>query len=823
MPVAAWVRLHHHSHDAWSLGSIRETAGDARVAVRNLARHAGLACAIAGMLAIGMASVTALWSVVDSVLVRGLPFPASDRLVWLGFRNPRTGDLVGPSLPMLERLRRASPGSVAAGWQEMPYDIGTPAAPRRVWIGAVSPELFSLLGASPELGRGFTAADDRPGAASVIVLSDSMWRDGFGGDPHIIGRPVPVDGIDATVIGVMPRSLSLLTGDAAAWLPVDAAMPFLADNDSVGLAGAVARLGRGVSPDRVRRALDALAPNGARFGNARGAPRAIAVPLQDVVVGDARPVLLLLLVASVLVLVVACADAAALLVARASSRRPEQAVRRALGASRARLASVMLCETLALSAAASVAALLATPALVALVRHLGGSLVPRDAEIAVRPSAFLVAAGLVFLTTVLSGVVPALLTTRGDAADVLRGGAGTGATTAFVRAYDGLLVAELALTVMLLAGAGVLAKSVVRLLGSASGMRTEHVLVATIMRPVEPWLHDRQSVLPFVRSVLDSLSATPGVDAVAISLAPPAVAGPTARVRAGTDTTTASWNVVTPNYFRVLGTPLLRGRAFDTRDAPAAPDSTIAIIVSEALAHRLFGPANPLGRVVWVPDGDHPEAPWQPRRIIGEVANVAAPGVTRPRPPDAYLPFARIPIPHLTVLVRSALPNGASLGDVRRIVRRLDPAQPVTDGRPLDDLLTASAARPRFYLAVLGTFGAIALVLAGAGMFAGVWYIVQERRREIGIRLAVGAAPGHVAALVLARVARLLGAGLAIGLCGAWATTRFLRALLSGVSATDPAVLEIVCAVLVTAALFAVAGPLLEATRVDPIRVLRAE
>ena len=454
------------------------------------------------------------------------------------------------------------------------------------------------------------------------------------------------------------------------------------------------------------------------------------------------------------------------------------------------------------------------------MRVLGASLVPRDAEIAVRPDAFLVAAGLVSVATILSGIVPALLTTSGDAGDILRGGGVGSAAKQFVRAYDWLLVAELALTVMLLAGAGVLAKSVMKLLGSSSGMNTEHVLVASMTRPVDAWLRDRQSVRPFVRALSDSLAATPGVRSVAIALSPPAVEGALAPLRSGDDTAAATWNAITAGYFDVLGTPILRGRLFDSRDAPA---STNTIMVSAALARRLFADSNPLGRVVYVPDGDHPEAPWQPRVIVGEAADVVAPGITTPRAPDAYLPFARVPTAHLTVLVRSSLASPAALGALQRIVRSLDPSQPVSGGRPLDDLLTESAARPRFYLAVLGAFGVVALILAGAGMFAGVWYIVQERRREIGIRVAVGAARADVASLVLARVARILALGLGIGLAGAWITTRFLRALLSGVSAADPAVLEIVCAVLTAGMLVAVAVPLLEATRVDPIRVLRSE
>lgn len=794
--------------------------GDARFAVRSLMRHPGFSWVVAGILAIGMASVTAVWSVVDSVLVRPLPFPHPDRLVSFGFRDSRTGDLIGPSFPMLDRWRRASPGSVAAAWQEIPYDIGTPGSPIRAWVGLVSPNLFRVLGARTELGRDFSADDDLAGAAPVVVLSDSLWRNGFGGDPGIIGRSVPVNGIDHTVIGVMQRDVSLVTGAAVAWTPAAAELPDLAANDSIPTVGAVARVGPLDTPERIRHTLERLAPNGATFMTLHGRGRAVALPLHEVVVGNARLELILVFGAAVLVLVVACADAAALFVARASARRREHAVRRAIGASRARLVSATLLEALALSVVASTAALLVTPALVALIRQLGASLVPRDVEIAVHPDAFLVAAALVLLTTVMSGVLPALLTTRGDAADALRGAGGASAPGAYVRAYDSLLVTELAVTLVLLAGAGLLAKSVLLLLGNSSGMRTEHVVVATVMRPVEPWLRDRQSVTPFVRAVVDSLQATPGVAAAAISLSPPGVPAATARVRQGDDTAAATWNAVTDRFFHVLGTPILRGRAFDSRDAPA---STNTIIVSARLSHRLFGTANPLGRVVYVPDGDHPDAPWQSRRIIGEAADVVAPGVTRPRPPDAYLPLSRFPVPHLTVLLRSSLSPGAAIATVRRIVRALDPAQPVSGGQPLDRLLTESAARPRFYLAVLGAFGVVALSLAGAGMFAGMWYVVQERRREIGIRIAVGATRRDVASLVLARAMRLLAAGLAIGLAGTWATTRFLRALLSGVSATDPTVLEIVCVVLIAGTVLAVAGPLWEATRVDPIRVLRAE
>jgi len=809
-------------------------AQDFRHALRGIRTHPGFAATVALTLSLGLGATTAVFSVIDSVLLRDLPFPAASRLVWAGVVMNRTPELIGPSMPEFkvwsQRSRTISGLAVYNVQAEALSDVETPA---RISIAQVSAAFFPTLGVRTRLGRAFIADDDRLGAAPVVVLGDSLWRDAFHGDPAIIGRTVTLDGSPVTVVGVMPPDFSFPHMRVAAWVPITPALGFLLNEPKMHMWGAVGRLQPGRTTEQAERELYALSrqlpADMQRTPDVEGENSARVMPLRMFAGGDVAHVLLLVLGASALVLFVTCANAANLLLARATTRRRDVAIRRALGASRWSIVRRLLIESGMLAFAGGVLGVALAFATTRLVAVLGARQLPRALEISVHGGALLFTLLLVLVTTLLCGLAPALYAARSDAAESLKATASSMSEgRGSARWRELLAVAELSLALVLLAGAGVLAKSVALTLGRGRGIASEHLLVASLMRPLGVWPGDKGPMREFGQQLVARLEAVPGVRAAAISLQIPGDPQATSLLRsvgahsAAGDSLEAKAEVVTADYFRTLGIPLLRGRLFDARlDRPDAPP---AIVISRSLAQRFFPHGDPVGQDLLGP-GDDSRGPAPPAhyRIVGVVEDIRAQGPD-PRPvPEVYGFFAHEPVPHMTVIMRTDATPAAMSAALRRVVSSLDPGQPVADLRPLDAVLAQSAARPKFYLMVLGAFALTAVLLAVVGLFSVMLMTVRQRIREIAVRMALGADSVQVTKLVLRRGGLLVMAGVAIGLAGAWAATRLLASLLSGVSPTDPAALGAAAVALGVVALIASWLPARAASRVDPVAVLRME
>lgn len=806
-----------------------------RYALRGIRTHPAFALLVIITLALGTGTVTAVFSVFDSVLLRSLPFPAAHELVWVGYHDTRSRWPVGPSMPALRQwvARAHSVRQLAAYTGTRKTLTGVPgSAP--VEIGLVSSRLFATLGVRPVMGRGFLGSDEATGAAPVVILSDSLWRSAFGGNPHIVRHFTTIDHHAVQVVGVMGADFTVPGLPADAWMPMAPALGSLLSDPAVHLAGAIGRLRPGATIAQAREELRGL-DNDLATDDLPGSGTASSLELRvtslrEFVAGHVRPMLLLMLGASALVLFVACANVAGLCLVRGSAREREIAIQLALGATHPLVVVHLLLESLLLSTAATALALLVAHWVIRIIVRIGASQLPRSAEIGLHTDAFVFAVALAVLTTLLAGLVPALHAAREDAATTLKGAATShSADRRRVHGREVLVVAEVALTIVLLAGAGVLAKSVVQLLGSGLGFTAEHVLVASIMRPIDPWLLDKGPTNIFGQSLLEQLDAVPGVHASAIALEPPATQSSPVLVRttgdaehAG-DSLVGNADVITGDYFRVLGIPLLRGRSFDRRDGPG----TRTIIISASVAARLFPHADAIGQhLLAAADGNNggPHPTFTDYEIVGVAGNVRAPGpATEPPMFDIYQPFTRFPVPHMTILVRAQARPEVLAPALRRIVHALDPSQPVTGIRRLDTVLAQSATQPRFYLSLLGAFAGIALLLAAVGLYGVMAFTVRQRTREIGVRLALGADRGDIVRLVLGHGMRLILAGIALGLAGAWAATRLLISLISGVSPTDPGVFAGVTMLMALIAIGAIYAPVRHALHIDPVVTLRAD
>ena len=807
---------------------------DVRYGMRGMRQRPGFTAAAILTLAVGMSAATTVFSVVDSVLLRPLPFPASDRLVWVGDLASHAPSPVGPTGPVfLDWLSRSASFSDLAAYSTGAANVTHVRVPQRLRVARVTGQFFSTLGVRPARGRALETSDDQQGAAPTIVLSQSAWRELFDADPHAVGKSVMIDGVSAEVVGIMPSGFAFPTRETSAWLTINATAGYLLAAPGVRISGAIGRLRQGVTSEQAQTELRALERQAieARRGDssASGLSEAFVVSLRDFVAGSARPLLVLVLGASVLVVVVACANVANLLLVRAVARHREIGVRRALGASYARLTRQLLTESLMLALAGGFGGILLSYWFARTIAILGVGQLPRATEIGIHWDVLGFTVGLAGLVTVMCGLVPAIHMRRDDVAQALRSTAlGAMGNRWCLPASELLVIAQLALTLILLAGAGVLGKSVIGLLGAPIGISPSHVLTALIMRPLGEYPANKEPVRQFGRDLVGRLDALPGVRSSAISLVRPGadyiqgVVHTVGTLDQPADSLLVSYQVVTPSYFRTLGIPLVRGRQFDERDGPAGVPT---IMISRVLAARLFPHSDPVGKFLLAPGDDAAGPPAQVRyQIVGIVGDVRDPSMAIPHvTPVVYIPFKRFPVPHMVVLVRSASEPASMAPLLRRVVRSLDPDQPLSQVQNLDELLTESAARPRFYFLLLGAFAAVALVLAVVGLYAIMSLGVRARTRELGVRAALGATRRDVIRLVIGRAAALLVAGVVTGLFGAWAATRLLAGLLAGVGPADPVVFTGVALGLVAAGLVATYRPIRYALGVDATIALRAE
>ena len=799
---------------------------DLKHGIRMLRRTPGFTLVALVVFALGIGANAAIFSVVHAVLLQPLPYPDASHLVRVWHTPPQSG------FPGVKTFAVSNANYLDWEAQNHVFEkmalihfanlnwAGDGGEPQAIPAARVTPDFFSVLGASPALGRTLTADDFRPGTEPAIVLGDALWRTRFGSDPRVVGREIRLNDRMVRVVGVM-RPADRLPDYASAWVPfvMDAKERAMRVNHN---CVTVARLKRGVGLAAAQSEMNVISDRLARqYPEDDAGWGALVVPLREDLVGDVRPLLLVLLGAVGFVLLIACANVGNLMLARTLGRRREIAVRAALGASRPRLLGQLIAESLLLSVAGGALGLaLATFGLPSLVALLADRL-PRAAEVRLSVPVLAFAAGLSVLTGVLAGIVPAWGAMRADLAHALQQGAARGASEAGRRTRSLLVMAEVALSLVLLTGAGLLVRSLWLLNRVDPGFDPRGVARIAVILPDAPY-GDGARRTAFFQALLERLRALPGVEAAGAATNLPLNGGsnfPVAFEGRPAPPVSEQPNVMTEivagDYFRTLRIPLKRGRTFDAHDDADAPG---VVIVSEAMARRFWPGEDAIGKRLTTAF-----FPEKTREVVGIVGDVKLRGLEVREPVSAmYMPLAQIPAPGMELAMRTRTP-GATLKAAAAAVRALDPAQPIIESGSLEDLVATSLAQQRFGVQLLGGFSLLALVLAAVGIASVLAYSVRRRRREIGIRMALGARTETVLGMIVLQGMRTTLAGVAVGLVGAVALARLLGALLYGVGPADPATLGAVAALLCLVALAACLVPALRAGRIDPLRVLREE
>jgi putative ABC transport system permease protein len=806
---------------------------DLHYGLRVLAKSPGFAAIAIATLAIGIGANTAIFSVVYAVLLKPLPFPHPGQLVFLFEAKPRDGiSAAGISYDNFTEVRAQNHVftelAAAQNHQLTLTGHGDPAA---VDTADITPELFALLGAKPLAGRRFVPDDGKPGAKPVVILSESVWHDRFAADPNILGSSVSLDQRSFTIVGVMPADSAILFSPRPIqfWIPLaqDPLFGPWIPRQGLRWLGIVGRLKPGVSIAQAQAELDAIAARLAKKFPAENSGWIIRLkPLQRVIVGDVRTALLVLLGAVGLVLLIACANISNLLLARATSRVKEIALRIALGAGRARIIRQLLTESAVLGLLGGAAGvLLAYWGVHALISFLPES-VPQIHAVRVDASVLIFALALSILASFIFGLAPAFFAASSNLQASLKEGAGRSGELGSRRfARNSLAVAEVGLAMVLLVAAGLLLRSFATLTSVNPGFNVTHVLKADIQLPQFQYSKPEQWAA-FSDELLRRLQSQPGMRDSAIAVPLPLNAQGFVNLGFGIvgnpplpkgTPETADYVSISPEYFHVVNIPLLRGRTFNDQDISSAPRVTI---ISEALAHLYFPNQDPLGKQLIF---SFPPSPGVPRQIVGVVGDVRDVSLAQDPGPMMYVPFDQSPFWGGEVVVRSNLSPGSVSATIRHEVHQVDKDLPVTDITSMSDLIDTSVQQPRFRTWLLALFGAMALILAAAGIFGVISYSVGRRTHEIGIRITLGATPGNVLRLILTESTELVLVGLAVGIPAALALARFLGKLLFAIQPADPATFAAVAFLLLVVASAAAYIPARRATRVDPIIALRIE
>jgi putative ABC transport system permease protein len=812
-------------------------AQDLRYGLRMLARSPGLTVTAALALALGIGANTAIFSVVDAVLLRPLPYDDPDRLVMVWNRYPKMNlqraAVSGPDF--VERRDENHVFEQVAAFIDGNLNLTSAGEPERLRAVRASASLFPLLGVRPALGRTFLTEEDRPGSSQVAVVSHGLWTRRFGSDPRLVGRPLTLNGTPHTVVGILSAGDSFPDPSVDVWVPIaltaEQVDPSRRGNEYIGM---IARLKSGVTLEQAQADMDLItrralsqAPQVAKDFFESNGWGAFLSPLREEVVGGARPALLALLGAVGCVLLIACANVSNLLLARATSRKREIAIRTALGAGRTRLVRQLLTESLLLAVLGGGLGLLLAVWGVDLLAALRPENLPRVEEIGLdlRVLTFTgllsLAAGIVF------GLAPALHASRPDLNESLKeGGRASSAGPGHSRLRGLLVVSQIALALVLLVGAGLMIRSFWLLQRVDPGFRPEGLLTMNISLSTSKYPKPEQRVA-FFQQLRQRLAALPGVEAVAAtSLLPLAGGTSTAsffaegqRPGPGESSPLANVRLATPDYFRTMGIPLKRGREFTDQDT-RAPN---VVVVDEGMVRRFWRGQDPIGRRLTFTETPT-EADWM--TVVGIAGEVKHSGLDGHDYAHIYGPHALTAflVPEgMFVVVRTRSDPDGQVAAVRRAVAAMDPEQPIFAVRTMRAYVEDAVAQPRFRTALLALFAAVALVLAAVGIYGVMAYAVTQRTHEIGIRMALGAMQRDVLRMVVGQGLRLALGGVAVGVAGALALTRILSSLLFGVTATDPLTFLTVPLVLLAVSALACYLPARRATRVDPIVALRYE
>jgi putative ABC transport system permease protein len=804
---------------------------DLRFAVRNLQKHPTFSVVAVVTIALGIGANTAIFSVVNGVLLRELPYEAPEELVRIWSTNVERGvplEFMSPPDIADYQSQNQTFTAIAAYSEAELAMIDRNESAIKVTGTWAEDNLFSVLGTTALIGRTFLPEDGEAGAAKVIVLEHGFWESRFGADPGVIGESLVVEENAYTVVGVMPPGFDF-PGNSSFWLNrYLLAYPgrYARWMDVVG------RMGPGVGIEAARADFAGIARRlGEQYPGTNRAYTTTLTPLHEAVVGETRAPLLILLGATGLLLLIACANVTNLLLARMADRGREIAVRTAMGAGRVRLSRQMLTESLVLAGAGAVFGLLLARIGIDVLIALGPENLPRLDEVRFDGNVFLFTLGSTLLTGLLFGLAPVLRLMSTDLHRVLKeGGRSATVGSGRERLRNGLVVTEIALAVMVVVGAGLLARSFSRLMDTDPGFDAQGLLTLQVDVPTGSY-REYSSVADYYALLTQRLTDVPGVETVAATAALPFadeipflgnfVVQDRAAPMEGEEPT-AHYRQVTPGYFRTMGIDLIEGREFGIQDDRT---SRGVVVVNEALARRYFPDEDPIGRTI---DGLPPHIALggflvNPFEIVGIAEDVRYFGLAEVAQPSLYFPVAQAPFRRMNFTIRTAGVPESLIAAIRGEIVSMDSTVPIARVRTMDRILSDSVASDRFSMLLLTLFAVIALVLASVGIYGVTSYSISQRTAEMGIRMAVGANPGDVLKLVMVNGAKLAFAGVVLGLLGAAALSRILASQLYGVGATDPLTFAGVAGVLTLVALTATYVPALRAARIDPVLAIQGE
>jgi predicted permease len=827
------------SREVWRWPSIESFFADIRFATRMLLKNPGFTAVAVLTLALGIGANTAMFSVVEGVLLAPLPYSHSDRLVVVWQNNLHFKQVVWPSYPNFKDWQRSAHSfqrMAAVRWRY--YDLTGPGNPEHLLGAGISSSFLETLDAKLPFGRNFSSQEDQPGGAPVVIISNELWRNRFAGNPQALGKAVTLNGVDYTIIGVLPPRFHFGDERVDVYTPLAQGDPLMLDPRGAPAIVSIARLASGISMAQAQAEMSAIQEHLVQlYPDANKGLGASVVPLRQVLIGDVSGTLLVLFGAVGLVLLIACANVANLLLSRSVGRTREFAIRAALGASRSRTVRQLLTESTLLSlGGAGLGLTIAYWGVRPVLSGMPGSL-PRSENIGVNTPVLFFTLFVSIAVGVLFGLAPALKNSKTDLQSALKEG-GRGATTARLRVQNSLVILQMALTLMLLVGAGLLFRTIHRMSDTNPGFDTQHVI--TFKVGFSPSVTKTASDLRTAyRQLLERLRTLPGVQAADFTyivplksrdnVAPfwigsqmPAVVRSAPRMMVF-DTG--------PDYLRAMSIPLLRGRFFTEDDTTKSP---CVAAIDDVLASTYFHGQDPLGQTItfgWTP-------PWGPCRIVGVVGHVRHWGLGNEgsyTQAQAYYPLYQIPdqwvtgsegFPTTTIIVRTPLPAAAVIPAIKNVLSGIGKDLPIYNVESMQEIASESMSAQRFPMNLLGAFAALALLLASVGIYGVISYSVTQRVHEIGIRMALGAEKQNVFRMVVGHGLRLALAGLTIGTVAALILTRVLSSfshLLYGVGSNDPATFIAVALLLTGVAILACYIPARRATRVDPIVALRYE
>ena len=805
---------------------------DTKFGLRVLKQNPAFTAVAVLTLALGVGANTAIFSVMNAVLLRPLSYPDPERLIAINGVNPpdRTNP-ISVSFTKFTQIKEQSQSlETIAAYYSFNASLSTKHEAELVAAARVSSDFFPTLGAKPSRGRSFLPQEDQPGGADVVIISNGFWQSHFGADPELIGKSMTIDGRSVTVIGILPASFRfpIVFPEPQVWFPRVFETTLLTPelvHSGAGYLSLIARMRRGETLPRVRAELETINSHYKQeFGSyADAAKLALStLPLEESVVGPLRPSLLVLLAAVSFVLLIACANVASMLLVKATARQKEIAIRKALGATRTQLVRQLLTESFVLSLGGGMLGVALASALIPLSRSITPGTVPRLDQTQVDLPVLLFSLGLCGVTALAFGLFPALQISGWNPHDALKeGGRGSsdGAGRSRLRAV--LVVGEVAMALVLMTGAGLLTMSFVRTLAVNPGFESRNVMTFPITLPAGRYSQAEQQT-GFYHRLVEQVSALPAVEAAALTTYLP-LSGAFRMVffcpeglacqGLGKDPLVAVRDV-TPAYFQAINTPLISGRVFTDQDSAT---SQPVVIVNQAVANHYWPNQNPLGKHL-ANSRDQIQ-----RVVVGVVANLKFNTLTSPIVDEMYLPLPQNPRTTATLIVRSQSDPQSLVTAVRQQLRRIDSSLAIAGIQSLDEVVASSVAQPRLVLQFVTVFAGLALLLSAIGIYAVLAYTVSRRKRELGIRMALGAQRWQILILVLRNGMALTLVGVACGVATSLALTRLLAGLLFDIRATDPLAFSAAAFLLTTTALLACYLPARKASRMDPIVVLRSD